>query len=83
MKAKVKGLRYAPVTGEYIRLDAFLKFIGEAETGGEAKHIISDGKVSVDGGKCIQRGKKVYRGSFVGYEGKLWRITGAPASDGN
>ncbi|MDR2358123.1 MAG: RNA-binding S4 domain-containing protein [Oscillospiraceae bacterium] len=82
MKAKVKGLRRAPISGDYIRLDAFMKYVGEAETGGEAKGIISDGEVFIDGKKCIQRGKKVCKGSFVRHRNKIWMITGAPASDG-
>jgi ribosome-associated protein len=83
MKVKVKGLRRTPVTGDFIRLDAFMKYVGEAETGGDAKRIIIGGEVFVDGERCAQRGKKVYRGSFVRYKGKIWAITGAPATDGD
>jgi ribosome-associated protein len=83
MKVKVKGLRYTPVTGDYIKLDSFMKYVGEAETGGDAKRLISDGEVFVDGEKCTQRGKKIYKGSFVRYKGKTWVITGTPAPDGD
>ena len=37
------------ITTEFIRLDAFLKFKGIAETGGQAKTFIQDGIVKVNG----------------------------------
>ncbi len=44
---------------EFIRLDALLKLTGVADTGGQAKHMIQDGTVSVNGEICTQRGKKI------------------------
>ena len=46
----------------FIRLDALLKFAGAVETGGEAKQIIQEGQVSVNGEVCTQRGRKLYPG---------------------
>ena len=46
----------------FIRLDALLKFAGAVETGGEAKVIIQDGEVQVNGEVCTMRGKKLYPG---------------------
>ncbi len=50
---------------EFIRLDALLKLAGVADTGGQAKWMIQDGTVSVDGEICIQRGKKIRPGDTV------------------
>jgi ribosome-associated protein len=83
MRARVKRLRHIPITGDYIKLDSFMKYVGEAETGGDAKRIISEGSVFVNGEQCILRGKKVYKGSFVRYRGKIWAITGTGTSDGD
>lgn len=54
---------------EFIKLDAFLKFCGEAGTGGEAKLIVADGKVRVNGEVCTMRGKKLYGGDRVSAPG--------------
>ena len=43
------------ITTEFIRLDAFLKFKGIAETGGQAKTFIQDGIVKVNGETCTAR----------------------------
>ena len=50
---------------EFIKLDAALKFAGETGTGGEAKTMIADGRVFVNGEKCTQRGKKLYPGDIL------------------
>ena len=44
------------ITTDYIRLDAALKLSGVAGTGGQAKTIIIDVLVKVNGEKCVQRG---------------------------
>lgn len=53
---------------EYIKLEALLKYMGITATGGEAKEIIREGAVSVDGEVCTQRGKKLYPGCVVRLE---------------
>ena len=45
-----------PISTEFIKLEAFLKFAGAAETGGEAKNRIQNGDVLVDGKVCTMRG---------------------------
>ena len=55
---------------EFIKLDSLLKFSGLADTGGIAKIIIQNGEVKVDGEICLQRGKKIYKGSKVEFDGK-------------
>ena len=45
------------ITGEFIRLDALLKFAAFCASGGEAKLRIAAGEVLVNGEACTQRGK--------------------------
>ncbi|MEM5779515.1 MAG: RNA-binding S4 domain-containing protein [Lawsonibacter sp.] len=47
---------------EFIRLQDLLKFAGAVETGGDAKRIIQEGRVSVNGEVCTMRGKKMRPG---------------------
>ena len=47
---------------EFIKLDALMKFSALAESGGEAKQLIADGLVKVNGEVCLQRGKKLRSG---------------------
>ena len=56
---------------EFIKLDALLKFSNMAATGGEAKHLIQDGAVTVNGQICTMRGKKIRPGDRVELGGKL------------
>ena len=44
---------------DYIKLDQFLKLCGIAQTGGQAKMMIADGLVKVNGEVSRQRGKKI------------------------
>ena len=57
------------ITGEYIRLCDLLKFAALCQTGGEAKIVITDGLVTVNGEACTMRGKKIYPGDVVKYQG--------------
>ena len=49
---------------EFIRLDSALKLSSAVSTGGEAKFVIQDGLVKVNGTVCTQRGKKLRVGDF-------------------
>lgn len=53
------------VKGEYIQLDSLLKATGIASTGGEAKLMIQDGLVKVDGEVELRRGRKLKGGETV------------------
>ena len=46
------------ITTEFIKLQDLLKFTHAAASGGEAKVVIQDGQVSVNGEICTMRGKK-------------------------
>ena len=65
------------ITSEFIKLDAFLKFSGLCETGGEAKLCVEDGLVSVNGEICTQRGKKLRPGNTVELDGEAFEVAGA------
>ena len=54
----------------FIKLDQFLKFANVIYSGGEAKTVIQDGLVSVNGEICTMRGKKLYDGYVVSFEGE-------------
>ena len=47
---------------EFIKLQDLLKFAGAVGTGGDAKLIIQEGRVSVNGEPCTMRGKKLRPG---------------------
>ena len=53
------------ISTEFIKLEAFLKFAGAVSTGGEAKNLIQDSLVKVNGEVCPMRGKKLYPGDKV------------------
>lgn len=50
---------------EFIKLQDLLKFAGLVETGGQAKILIQDGYVTVNGEVCTMRGKKIRNGDIV------------------
>lgn len=62
------------ITGEFIKLDSFLKFCAAVQTGGEAKLIIAGGEVTVNGEVCNQRGKKLRNGDTVAVLGHIYRV---------
>ena len=53
------------INTEYIKLDDLLKFAGILGSGGQAKAVIKDGLVKVDGEVCLMRGKKLRGGEIV------------------
>lgn len=59
---------------EYIKLGQALKAAGLVQSGVEAKFAIQDGLVKVNGQIEIQRGKKLYEGDIVEFEGNQIRI---------
>ena len=59
---------------EYIKLDSLLKFSALTGTGGEAKAVIGEGLVSVNGETCFERGKKIRPGDTVEFEGQKIRV---------
>lgn len=63
------------ITTEFIKLDALLKFAALVGTGGEAKYVIAEGLVKVNGEVCTMRGKKLRTGDVVEFAGETVKIT--------
>ena len=59
---------------EFIKLDSFLKFCGAESLGSEAKMYVLDELVKVNGEICTQRGKKLYRGDIVEFNGETFKV---------
>ena len=59
---------------EFIKLDSFLKFCGAASLGSEAKMYVLDELVKVNGEVCTQRGKKLYIGDIVEFNGETFKV---------
>ncbi len=55
---------------EFIKLQDLLKFAGAVETGGDAKLIIQEGRVDVNGEPCAMRGKKLRPGDKAVIDGE-------------
>jgi ribosome-associated protein len=68
-----------PLRGEYITLDALLKATGMAGSGGEAKSLIIDGAVQVNGEPELRRGRKVRAGDVVLMAGQRVQVKAGPA----
>lgn len=60
--------------GEYIKLGQALKAAGLVGSGVDAKYVIEDGLVSVNGETEYQRGKKLRSGDTVTFEGNTINI---------
>ena len=56
------------ITTEYIKLQDLLKLGGAVETGGQAKLVIQNGDVTVNGEVCTMRGKKMRKGDIAVFD---------------
>ena len=54
---------------EFIKLDSFLKLTNLCESGGLAKTLIQEGEVMVNGEVETRRGKKLYKGDKISFQG--------------
>ena len=59
---------------EFIKLGQALKAVGLVSSGLEAKIVIKEGEVSVNGEVEYQRGKKLYDGDMVEFNGETIKI---------
>lgn len=59
---------------EYIKLGQALKAAGLVSSGVEAKIVITDGEVKVNGNVELQRGKKLYDGDIVEFNNSQIKI---------
>lgn len=62
------------ISTEYIKLEQMMKFAGMVGSGSDAKMLIGEGLVSVNGTVELQRGKKLRPGDMVEFEGKKYLI---------
>ena len=62
------------IKDEFIKLGQALKLAGLVDSGIEAKTVIQDGRVKVDGSVEERRGRKLYDGMVVEYNGKSFQI---------
>ncbi len=63
------------ITTEFIKLQDLLKFASLVSTGGEAKQLILDEQVTVNGEVCTMRGKKIRPGDVVGFNGGTYTVS--------
>ena len=61
---------------EFIKLGQAIKAANLVESGAEAKDVIQEGYVKVNGVVCTQRGKKLVAGDIVSFEGNEIKIVG-------
>ena len=60
---------------EFIKLQDAMKYANLVYSGGEAKQMILDGMVSVNGEVCTMRGKKLYPGDSFTFNGDTYLIS--------
>ena len=65
------------ITTEYIKLQDALKYANVVYSGGEAKALIQDGEVLVNGEVCTMRGKKLRPGDKFTFNGETYVIKDA------
>ena len=63
------------ITTEFIKLQDLLKFASLVSTGGEAKQLILDEQVTVNGEVCTMRGKKIRPGDVVSFNGGTYTVS--------
>lgn len=61
--------------GDYITLQDILKFENLVSSGGEAKNVIADGLVKVNGQTETRRGKKLHTGDTVSFSDNEIEVT--------
>jgi ribosome-associated protein len=62
------------IRDEFIKLGQALKLSGLSESGVDAKFVVQDGLVKVNGNVCTMRGKKLVDGDIVEYDGETFVI---------
>jgi ribosome-associated protein len=64
-----------PIRDESIRLGQFLKLANLIESGADAKSVIADGLVSVNGEEEVRRGRQLHEGDVVEIGGIRVRVS--------
>ena len=63
------------ISTEYIKLQDAMKYANIVYSGGEAKALIQEGQVTVNGEVCTMRGKKLYNGDKFCFMGQTYLIS--------
>ncbi len=66
----IKIMEKIDIKDEFIKLGQAMKLSGLADSGLDAKILIQDGKVKVNGEVSLQRGRKLYDGDTFSFKGK-------------
>ncbi len=64
------------ITTEYIKLQDAMKYANIVYSGGEAKALIQEGQVQVNGQVCTMRGKKLRSGDTFCFMDQLFTVCG-------
>ena len=64
-----------PLRGEQVRLCDLLKLAGVAESGGQGKHMVANGEVTVDGRPESRKSAKIRAGQVVECRGARIVVT--------
>lgn len=67
-------MRELPIRGEMIRLGQLLKLAGVVDSGAEAKDLLADGAVRVNGEQEERRGRQLRRGDVIAAAGEEIRV---------
>lgn len=71
---KGESMKTVKLREEYIKLGQALKAAGFVDSGAEAKTAVLDGLVKVNGETDTRRGKKLYAGDIVEFDGEQIKI---------
>jgi ribosome-associated protein len=67
-------MREVPIGSDMIRLGQFLKLADLIETGGEAKVLIAEGDVTVNGEVDTRRGRQLHPGDVIAVQGRAAKV---------
>lgn len=59
---------------EFIKLDSLMKWAGIVGSGSDAKMLILEGEVKLNGEIVTQRGKKIYKGDNIEFQEEIYKI---------
>jgi len=71
---KVQNAVPVAIHTKFIKLQDAMKYANIVYSGGEAKQLILDEKVKVNGEICTMRGKKLYPGDTFAFMGGIYQI---------
>lgn len=76
LELKIRGIEMEVIKlrDEFIKLGQALKAAGFVESGVEAKDVIQEGLVTVNGEVDTRRGRKLYDGDIVNFDGDEIKI---------